>query len=101
MQCTAVRTAPDGEKLTDHRLCSIPSPFRFVSEISFRLYNWRAGASLPSFNGRFFSIIIFLALVDAAHKVRAGFPGRGGVPGHCVNMALGIENEGVFLCTSW
>ena len=34
-------------------------------------------------------------------KVRAGFPGRGGVPGHCVNIALCIENEGVFLCTSW
>ena len=35
------------------------------------------------------------------YKVRAGFPGRGGDPGHCVNIAFWIENEGVFLCISW
>ena len=34
-------------------------------------------------------------------KVKAGFPGRGGVLGHCVNIALWIDDEGVFLCISW
>ena len=35
------------------------------------------------------------------YKVRVGFPGRGGAPGHCINIALRIENEGVFLCIGW
>ena len=41
------------------------------------------------------------AMSKTMPKVSAGIPRRGGAPGHCVNIAVWIESEGVVLCISW